>query len=43
MWSFYVPEKELDDFARLVAEVEQHLLKSMVKFIPEIQFRLLPW
>ncbi|NLN64306.1 MAG: SOS response-associated peptidase [Clostridiaceae bacterium] len=31
---FYVPEKELDDFARLVAEVEQHLLKKHGEIYP---------
>jgi len=31
---FYIPEKELDDFARLVSEVEQHLLKKHGEIYP---------
>ena len=40
---FYVPEKEMDDFTKLVAEVERSLLKNTVRFIeilvPEITRR----
>lgn len=31
---FYIPEKELDDFAKLVSEVEQHLLKKHGEIYP---------
>ncbi len=31
---FYVPEKEMDEFAKLVAEVEQHLLKKYGEIYP---------
>lgn len=31
---FYVPEKEMDDFAKLVSEVEQHLLKKYGEIYP---------
>jgi len=31
---FYIPEKELDDFAKLVSEVEQHLLKKHGEIFP---------
>ncbi|HEY8422121.1 MAG TPA: SOS response-associated peptidase [Thermoclostridium sp.] len=31
---FYIPEKELDDFARLVSEVEKHLLKKHGEIYP---------
>lgn len=31
---FYVPEKEMDEFAKLVSEVEQHLLKKYGEIYP---------
>jgi len=31
---FYVPEKEMDEFAKLVSEVEQHLLKKYGDIYP---------
>lgn len=31
---FYVPEKEMDEFAKLVAEVERHLLKKYGEIYP---------
>lgn len=31
---FYIPEKEFDDFAKLVSEVEQHLLKKHGEIYP---------
>lgn len=37
---FYIPEKEMDDFAKLVSEVERHLIKNTVRYSPVIPFPL---